>query len=150
MKKSLVSVIVPYYKAETTIDKCLESIYSQENVDLEILLVVDSKNEEAVAMLKGKNYPLTRVLLGGNGISANRNKGIDEAEGEYLFFVDADDFLLGKDVLSRMKKDVEENEADMAIGQYDYFDGVGLVGGGGYKFATAVSSPEPVPSGNIC
>ena len=91
-----VSVIVPVYKAEKYLRKCVDSILAQTFRDFEVLLVDDGspdKSGEICDEYAGKD-PRVRVFHKENGgVSSARNKGIDEARGEWITFVDADDWL---------------------------------------------------------
>lgn len=117
----LISVIIPYYKAEKYIDQCVESLLSQTLKDIEIIIAVDIKDNEGMKYLESKNWPAVRVIRGGNDVSANRNAGLKEAKGQYIFFIDADDFLLRDDALEVLLKGLAESGADLAVGEYNAF-----------------------------
>lgn len=91
-----ISVIVPVYKAEKYLRKCVDSILAQTFRDFEVLLVDDGSPDKSGAICDeyaGKD-PRVRVFHKENGgVSSARNKGIDEARGEWITFVDADDWL---------------------------------------------------------
>lgn len=90
------SIIVPVYNAEKTIGRCIESLCSQSEKDIEILLIDDGSadNSHAVCLNKAKNDTRIRVIKKANGgVSSARNAGIDAAEGEYLLFCDSDDMV---------------------------------------------------------
>lgn len=142
--RHLISVIIPYYKGDRYIDQCLESLLSQTIGDIEILIVVDEKDREGEERLKKRGFSnKVKVISGGNDVSANRNIGLNHAEGRYVFFMDADDFLLRNDVFETMLRGIEENQADMAIGEFDgYFDDRGeFVEGARFQDST-----PPIPN----
>lgn len=112
----LISVIIPYYKASSTIERCLSSVLLQKEVDVETLIVVDEKDSEGVLFLKGQFNDSIKIIEGGSGVSANRNIGIDKSSGEYLFFLDADDYLANANALSNLVDILKESDADIAIG----------------------------------
>lgn len=94
MKK--VSVIVPVYKTEKYIAECLESLISQTLADIEIIVLNDGSpdNSESIILdYAGKDERIRYFRHENSGITATRNRGITEAEGEYLSFVDSDDYI---------------------------------------------------------
>lgn len=117
----LISVIIPYYKADPYIERCVESIFSQTVKDVEIVIAVDEKDISGKKFLESKNWPSVKVITGGEEVSANRNAAINEAKGKYFFFIDADDFLLRDDTFEIMLKGISDNNADMAIGEMDLY-----------------------------
>ena len=95
-KKELISVVIPFYRAEKTIGRCLDSIVNQDYYNLEILLIDDGSDDQSIEM--GKEYARResriRLLRQENkGVGMARNYGIQEACGEYISFVDSDDWL---------------------------------------------------------
>lgn len=90
----LVSVIIPVYKVEKYLDRCLESIVNQTYRNLEIILVDDGSPDNCPAMCDEwarKDKRIKVVHKKNGGVSSARNAGIDAATGEYLTFVDSDD-----------------------------------------------------------
>lgn len=119
MKK--VSVIVPVYNAGEYLEKCVETILKQDATIYELLLVdngsTDGSRERCEAY--AKEHAQVRVLYQKEkGASATRNMGLEEAEGEYVVFVDADDYLLGEDTLEYLMTALDESGADIAVGNY--------------------------------
>lgn len=91
-----ISVVIPVYNAEKTIARCLDSILSQSFQNIEVIAVSDGSTDGSLSILREyeKREPRVRLLEKENGgASSARNAGIRAAGGEYLFFVDADDFL---------------------------------------------------------
>lgn len=96
MENPLLSVIVPVYKAEKYIDRCINSILSQTLTDLELILVDDGSpdNSGAICDEYAKKDDRVKVVHKPNGGAASaRNVGIDTAKGKYIGFCDADDFV---------------------------------------------------------
>ena len=94
--KPFFSVIVPVYNVEKYLHRCVDSILAQSYSDFEVLLVDDGSMDKSGTICD--DYALKdnriRVFHQANaGVSAARNKGIDEAKGEYVVFVDSDDYL---------------------------------------------------------
>lgn len=96
MTDELVSIIIPLYNAEKYVDKILPCVLGQTYSALEILLVNDGSTDATLAKCQQyqRQDARVRVLSQENGgVSAARNRGLAEAKGEYISFVDADDYL---------------------------------------------------------
>ena len=92
----MISVIVPVYNVEPYLEKCLDSICAQTCRDLEILLIDDGSADQSGVICDeyAARDPRIRVFHTENrGLSAARNLGLDEAKGEYIGFVDSDDWI---------------------------------------------------------
>ena len=92
----MVSVIVPIYKCEKTLPKCIDSILNQTYPQIEVLLVIDGFNEALLRICEDYSAIDSRVIIiqqSHSGVSVARNKGIECSTGEWLFFVDADDWI---------------------------------------------------------
>lgn len=90
------SIIIPVYCVEDTLDRCLESIVSQSYADMEIILVDDGSPDRCPQMCDDWALRDTRIRVihqANGGLSDARNAGIDVATGEWLTFVDSDDYL---------------------------------------------------------
>ena len=90
-----VSVIIPVYNTEKYLRKCLESVINQTLKDIEIICINDCSTDDSLKILNDiKDERLKILNLPQNsGVSFARNRGIDEAKGEYISFVDSDDFI---------------------------------------------------------
>lgn len=90
----LISIIVPTYNSENYIAKCLESLISQTYKNIEILIINDGSTDKTLEVLNGyKDSRLKIIDKKNTGVSDSRNLGIEKALGEYIVFVDSDDFL---------------------------------------------------------
>lgn len=111
-----VSVIVPFYNVENYIEKCLETLVNQTLEDIEIILVNDgSKDNSKVIVQKYiKKYPEKIVYLEkeNGGLSDARNYGIPYAKGEYIAFLDSDDYV-EKDMYKTMYEIAKNEDSDM-------------------------------------
>lgn len=90
-----VSVIVPVYNVEKYILKCIHSIVNQTLKDIEIVIVNDGTKDNSIEIIK-KNFNDKRIKFydkENGGLASARNYGIKKAKGDYLFFVDSDDFI---------------------------------------------------------
>ena len=92
--KDLISVIINVYNGEKFIEKCLDSIVNQTYKNLEILIINDGSTDKTLKICKKNKDKRIKIINTKNmGLSLSRNVGIDNAKGEYLYFVDADDFI---------------------------------------------------------
>ncbi len=125
MNNPLVTVVVPVYKVEKYLDRCIESIVNQTYKNLEIILVDDGSPDNCPQMCDdwAKKDSRIRAFHKENaGAGMARNTGLDNATGEYIFFVDSDDYvsiyLVEKCLLNAYK-----NDSDVVIfGRTDIFD----------------------------
>ena len=93
---SKLSVIIPAYNVEAFLPQCLDSIFSQDCSDFEVICVNDGSTDGTQTLLEryAANHTNLKVISQLNkGMSASRNHGLDVAEGEYVMFVDSDDWL---------------------------------------------------------
>ena len=97
MKKDLISVILPVYNAECWLHKCLDSLIEQTLFDkMELIIVNDGSTDESAQIMDDyskqyENIQCIHILNG--GVSNARNIGLDNCNGEYIAFVDADDYF---------------------------------------------------------
>lgn len=116
----LISVIVPVYNVEAYLHRCVQSIVKQTYRNLEILLVDDGSTDRSGQICDelGKTDTRLRVIHQENGgLSAARNRGIEEARGAYIAFVDSDDSV-DADMYRTMLTKLQEQNADMAVCGY--------------------------------
>ncbi len=96
MDMPLISVIVPVYDVENYLQKCVDSILQQTYRDLEVILVDDGATDECPSICDGYAKTDSRVTVihkENGGVSSARNAGLDAAAGEYIVFMDADDYI---------------------------------------------------------
>lgn len=100
-----ISVVVAVYNAENTLKKCIDSLLDQTYAEVEIVLVNDASKDGSLEICEYYKKEHTNVLVINNpvnsGVSATRNAGIDAAKGEYICFVDSDDYV-EKDYLEKL------------------------------------------------
>lgn len=95
-RNSLISFIVPVYNVEMYIKKCVESIINQDYKNIEIILIDDGstdKSSKIIDELSKKDKRIITIHKPNGGVSSARNIGLDRAKGEYILFVDGDDFI---------------------------------------------------------
>jgi glycosyltransferase involved in cell wall biosynthesis len=111
----LISVIVPVYKVEQYLRQCVDSIVEQSHRHLEILIINDGSPDGSAAICDeyAQRDPRVRVIHQQNqGLSAARNTGLDAAVGEYIAFVDSDDWV-DLDMMEALLRGLLEHGADM-------------------------------------
>lgn len=92
----MISIIVPVYKSENTLERCIDSLRAQTLRDIEIIMVVDGPPDASGILadrLAGQDGRIRVIHQKNQGVSAARNAGIREARGKYIQFVDSDDYL---------------------------------------------------------
>lgn len=130
--KPAVSVIVPVYNVERWLPECLDSVLSQTMADFEALCVDDGSTDRSAAILEEYRRRDARVKVfrqRNAGAGPARNRGLDEASGAYVVFMDPDDYYPSDDVLEKLYKAVTGNGCQIAGGRLSQFtdDGDGKV-----------------------
>ncbi len=113
------SVIVPVYNVESYLPRCIDSLLAQNYVDLEILLIDNGSNDQSGQICE--NYAaqfsnITAYHIPNKGVGSARNFGLSKAKGEFICFVDADDYLVGNlfsDVESQL-----DSQLDLLVFSY--------------------------------
>ena len=109
----LVSVIVPFYNAEKTIGKCIQSILSQNFKDFELIFLNDGSTDDTEIVCKSFNDDRIKYFYHDNiGVSLTRQKGLLISKGKYITFIDSDD-TVRSDYLKIMVKEMENNDYDI-------------------------------------
>lgn len=118
---SKVSVIIPVYNTSKYLNKCLDSVCNQTLKDIEIICINDCSADNSLEILKEYASKDERIKIidfkENKGAAAARNAGIDIACGEYIGFVDSDDFV-DLDFYEKLYNAAVENDADAAKGNY--------------------------------
>ena len=103
MTGPLVSIIIPLYNAESYIAETITSAMNQTWVNKEVIIIDDGSTDNSLAIAKGFENDWIKVFTQKNsGASVARNKGLDEAEGDYIQFLDADDLLSADKIESQL------------------------------------------------
>lgn len=117
---SKVSIITPVYNCEKYIVRCIESLLKQTYMNIEIIMVDDGSKDKSAQIIKeyAKITDKIKYLYQNNsGPGVARNKAIKEANGKYIMFVDADDYI-EKDYVKSMVDIAERNNSELVIGGY--------------------------------
>ena len=119
-----ISIIVPVYKVEKYLDKCVQSIRAQTFGNLEIILIDDGSPDRCGEMCDTYAQEDARIKVihkANGGQSDARNVGIDAAQGRYLGFVDSDDFI-EQDMYETLYNIIIQENADVSeCGFYDFY-----------------------------
>jgi len=114
--KPLVSVITPFYNREDYIEKCIDSIIGQTYANWELILIDDGSDDNTASICKSYMEKDKRIRLisndGNRGVAYSRNKGLDAMKGEYIIFVDSDDFI-SKYYIELLLKIAQEQSCEM-------------------------------------
>ena len=114
--RPLVSVITPLYNREDYIEKCIDSVIWQTYPHWELILIDDGSTDSSVKKCKAymKDYGFIRMFTNdrNRGVAYSRNRGLDEAEGEYIIFLDSDDFITGC-YIERLLQIAREQDCEM-------------------------------------
>ena len=118
------TIAIPVYNDASSLDKCLHSVLNQTIglEHIEIICVNDGSTDESVRLLDEyqEKYSCVKVIHQENSGSPSgpRNRAVEAATGEYIFFLDADDYL-GLEALEKMDEKVKEYNSDIVIGRYE-------------------------------
>lgn len=135
--KPEISVIIPAYNAEKALERCLDSVFAQDFEAFEVILVNDGSTDRTLAVAKGyENRPNFVLIDQPNGGTARaRWSGISAGNGDYLAFVDADDYI-STDMISKMILRAKETGAEIVI------CGANIVGADVKSYRQYKESPE--------
>lgn len=120
MESKKVSIIVPVYKVEKFLERCVESIIKQTYQNIEIILIDDESPDECPKMCDQYEIKDNRIKVihkKNGGLSDARNAGLDIASGEYIAFVDSDDWI-ESDFIETLYMNAEREKADISVVGY--------------------------------
>ena len=116
-----VSVIIPVYNTERYLRRCLDSVCNQTLSDIEIICINDCSTDNSLDILKEYADKDKRIKIinfkENKGAAVARNTGIDIVNGEYIGFIDSDDFV-DSDFYEKLYNTASENNSDIAKGEY--------------------------------
>ena len=141
-----VSIIIPVYKVEPYIERCLLSALGQSYPNIEVILIDDCSPDRSMAIAANciGSHPrkdAVKIISHNHnmGLSCARNTGINAATGDYVYFLDSDDFL-PVDAINLLASPAIKNDADFSIGNYQII--------GGNRCPTQLTLPTGIISGN--
>lgn len=126
-EKPLLSIIVPVYKVENYLQKCIDSILAQTFTDFELILVEDGSPDGCPVLCDAAAAKDARIRVlhqKNGGLSAARNAGLDVARGEWIGFVDSDDYI-APEMYEALYQAVQSTGADLALCDYTAVDEAG-------------------------
>lgn len=113
-----ISIIVPSYNAEKSIDKCITSLINQTKKELEFIIINDGSTDSTEEIIKKYKDKRIKYFKNKNsGIGKTRNFGIEKAKGKYLMFVDSDDYLENDACFSLFNK-IEKSNSDVVVSNF--------------------------------
>ncbi|WEV45349.1 glycosyltransferase family 2 protein [Streptococcaceae bacterium ESL0687] len=118
--KPKISIIIPVYNSEKYIKQCIDSILQNTYTDYEVLLINDGSTDNSLTILEDFRQSDDRIQVinkENQGVAPTRNLGISIAQGEYIVFIDNDDFI-DSDYLEIYLQEIEKNKSDIVIGGY--------------------------------
>ncbi len=122
-----VSVIVPVYNAGKYLNRCIASLLAQTYTDLEILLIDDGSTDDSLALCNAYARKDSRIVVlhhENHGVSYTRNRGLKVATGDYIIFVDADDWV-ALDYVQKLRTPLDSHDVEISMCGYgmSYDDG---------------------------
>lgn len=117
MEKDLISIIVPVYNVEKYLEKCIQSVLKQTYKKFEVIFINDGSTDNSLDILKKYREIDERIIIINKvnaGTGAARNDGLDRAKGEFISFLDSDDWY-EQDYLEKLYKNLKTNNSDVAI-----------------------------------
>lgn len=125
-----ISVIMPVYNVENYISKSIQSLVNQSFKDFELILVNDETKDKsidiALDILKNTDVNYKIINQSNSGVSVARNNGIDNSSGEYIYFLDSDDYV-EKEFLGKFYEKFKETNADIIYCDYSHVDEKGNI-----------------------
>jgi len=148
MDMSLVSIIVPVYNVEPYIETCIQSLIRQTMGNIEVILVDDGSTDRSGELCDqyAEADERIRVIHKQNGgLSSARNAGISAAKGEYLLFVDSDDYVSAS-LVEKTVSCAEQNQADVVV--FDYQE-IELCSGGKQTRTSALPAGQVIHAESV-
>ena len=124
-REPLVSVIVPIYNGEKFLYECIDSVFVQSYKNWELLLINDGSKDKSLDICHSYALKDTRIksfYKSNTGVSDSRNYGLEKSSGDFIIFLDADDFWHDRFILSKMVSLLVGHHADICCGDYRYVD----------------------------
>ncbi|MDO4924791.1 MAG: glycosyltransferase [Turicibacter sp.] len=111
------SIIVPVYNVQDYIEECIQSLLKQTLDDFEIIVVDDGATDDSIKRISHLKSPKLRIIRRENGgLSAARNTGLKNAKGEFIAFVDSDDYIILPNAYEEMYNLAKKTQSDVVYG----------------------------------
>ena len=120
----MISVIVPVYNMEDKLERCLDSLVNQTYKNIEIIVINDGSKDNSINVInkyKKKYKNIVVIDRENKGISVTRNEGIKIAKGDYIAFVDSDDYV-ELDMYEKLYKKITKDKSDIVVCNYKMFN----------------------------
>ena len=117
------SIIIPVYNVEKYLSQCLDSILNQDFTDFELILVDDGSTDrsgEICDQYKSKDSRVNVIHQENSGQATARNAGTKASKGEYIIYIDSDDFIISNDFLSELYSSINNNKVDLNFLNNDF------------------------------
>jgi len=126
MENIKISIVLPFFGVEKYIEECLRSLVSQTLREIEIICIDDQSPDRSRIIVEEfmKQDPRIRLLVNEQnmGVAVSRNRGMEEARGEYVYIMDSDDFLR-PDAMEKMYEQARRDDADLVIADaFNYYE----------------------------
>ncbi|MPB71666.1 glycosyl transferase [Campylobacter fetus subsp. testudinum] len=119
-----ISVIIPCFNAEGFLKECLESLLNQSFKDIEVIAINDGSSDDTLDILNkfaSIDSRITIIDQQNSGASAARNAGVKASNGEFIMFLDSDDFLSSNEILHKIYNIALNLDADLVFGDFNYY-----------------------------
>lgn len=119
-----ISIIIPVYNVEDYLKECLDSILNQNFSDFEVICIDDGSTDSSLEILNNYSKSDSRVKIitqDNQGQGTARNRGLKEANGEFILFIDSDDFL-NQNCLEELYQNAISNNSDMVVFKFNSYD----------------------------
>lgn len=127
MKKKKVSILVAAYNVEETISQTIQSILEQTYDNIEIIVVNDGSTDNTENALKIFMDDILVINKDNQGLGSARNSGLEKASGEFVMFMDGDDYFAYRNVVEDLVNLSEEDNAELVVADFNYVDSNGKV-----------------------
>lgn len=124
MKNPLISIVIPIYNAEKYLHECLDSVINQTYKNIEIIAINDGSNDSSLDILNEyfNNDKRIKIYTKENGgVSSARNYALEKVNGDYIMFIDSDDYLVNKNVIQELINNLQGYDI-IRFGNYDLKD----------------------------
>ena len=124
MKNPLISIVIPIYNAEKYLHECLDSVINQTYKNIEIIAINDGSNDNSLDILNEyfNNDKRIKIYTKENGgVSSARNYALEKVNGDYIMFIDSDDYLVNKNVIQELINNLQGYDI-IRFGNYDLKD----------------------------